>query len=116
VRVLVCGGRDFCNIAFIWSRLDRLHAERHFTELMQGGAQGADKIANEWARTKPEIKRWVCKADWVKHGRSAGPRRNARMLEWKPDLVVAFPGGRGTADMVHRTKAANIETIKLEID
>ena len=36
-----------------------------------------------------------------KHGNAAGPIRNQRMLDHgKPDIVVAFPGGSGTADMV----------------
>jgi hypothetical protein len=74
---------------------------------MQGGARGVDSFAREWATTK-HIGRWVCNAEWDKHGRSAGPRRNARMLEWKPDLVIAFPGGRGTADMVAKAEAAGI--------
>jgi hypothetical protein len=40
-------------------------------------------------------------------GRAAGPRRNQRMLEdFRPDLVVAFPGGRGTAYMVRRAGLA----------
>ena len=40
-------------------------------------------------------------AEWQRYGRSAGYRRNQRMLdERKPDLVVAFPGGRGTENMV----------------
>jgi hypothetical protein len=30
------------------------------------------------------------------------------LTEGKPDLVVAFPGGRGTADMVRRAYAANV--------
>jgi hypothetical protein len=29
----------------------------------------------------------------------------------KPDLVVAFPGGRGTADMVRRAKAAGVRVV-----
>ena len=65
-------------------------------------------LANEWAKTKAEIKRWVCKADWDKHGKSAGPIRNARMLGWKPDVVVAFPGDVGTRDCVSKAKAAGI--------
>jgi hypothetical protein len=36
--------------------------------LMQGGATGADQFAMEWAATKPEIKRYVCHADWETHG------------------------------------------------
>lgn len=91
--------------------MDALHSERKFTAIIQGGAQGADRLASEWARTKPEIERYECKADWHKHGLASGPLRNARMLEWKPDLVVAFPGGRGTADMVRRSKAAGVEVL-----
>ena len=110
-RVLVCGGRDFESPAQMMRVMDALHAERKFTALIQGGAQGADRLAKEWARTKPEIERYECKADWHKHGLAAGPLRNARMLEWKPDLVVAFPGGRGTSDMVRRAKASGVEVL-----
>jgi hypothetical protein len=31
----------------------------------------------------------------------------------RPDLVVAFPGGRGTADMVRRARAAGISVIEI---
>ncbi len=52
-------------------------------------------------------------AEWMKYGKAAGPIRNARMLaEGKPDLVVAFPGGRGTADMLRRVREAGIEVIE----
>jgi hypothetical protein len=37
-------------------------------------------------------------------GPAAGPIRNQRMLDWGPDLVVAFAGGKGTADMVRRAR------------
>ena len=43
-------------------------------------------------------------------GRSAGPIRNQAMLdEGRPDLVVAFPGHHGTADIVRRARAAGIK-------
>jgi hypothetical protein len=113
-RVLVCGCRDFNSPAITARWLDHLHAERNFTHLIQGGANGADRMAKDWARTKPEIERYECKADWERYGKSAGPKRNARMLEWKPDLVVAFPGGRGTADMVSKAREAGVEVIEIE--
>jgi hypothetical protein len=48
-------------------------------------------------------------ADWARDGRGAGFLRNERMLaEAKPHLVVAFPGGRGTAHMVARAEAAGV--------
>jgi YspA, cpYpsA-related SLOG family len=114
MRVLVCGGRDFTNVAFIWLQLDRIHETAPITELMQGGADGTDYLANEWAKTKSSIKRWVCKAEWEKYGKSAGPKRNARMLEWKPDLVVAFPGGRGTANMCKQARDAGVPVKEMQ--
>jgi hypothetical protein len=108
MKVLVCGGRNFRSPAQVFRALDRLHQEKSITELMQGGATGADQFAMEWAATKPEIKRYVCYADWETHGRAAGPIRNEKMLIWKPDLVLAFPGGDGTADMVRRAEAAGV--------
>ena len=72
-------------------------------------------MARDWARTKPEVERFVCHADWEKHGKAAGPKRNKRMLEWKPDLVVAFPGGKGTANMVQQARQAGVEVIEVAI-
>jgi predicted Rossmann-fold nucleotide-binding protein len=47
-------------------------------------------------------------ADWTKHGKSAGFVRNKQMLEeGKPDVVIAFPGGTGTAMMIKLVEEAN---------
>jgi predicted Rossmann-fold nucleotide-binding protein len=108
VKVIVCGGRDFRSPAQVWKELDALHAELGFTALMQGGATGVDAFAREWAARKPEVHRYVCRAEWDKYGKGAGPRRNARMLEWKPDLVIAFPGGIGTENMVKQATDAGV--------
>ncbi|GGD30599.1 hypothetical protein GCM10011335_37050 [Aureimonas glaciei] len=76
--------------------------------LLSGGAPGADTLAWDWGWDR----NFHCErmfADWKKHGRAAGPIRNQRMIdEWKPTLVIAFPGGRGTADMIRRAEAAGI--------
>lgn len=54
-------------------------------------------------------------ADWDGLGRKAGPIRNQRMLdEGKPDLVVAFPGDKGTADMVRRARTASLEVLEIQ--
>ena len=100
-------------MAHVCVTLDRLHAQRRIVALMQGGAPGADRLARDWAAARPDIQRFVCRADWASHGAAAGPMRNARMLEWGPDLVVAFPGGRGTADMVRQARAAGVEVIQV---
>ena len=110
MRVIVCGGRDYQSPAHVFRALDNFHAQTPIAELMQGGANGVDQFAKEWAAHN-HIKRFVCRADWEKYGKAAGPKRNARMLEWKPDAVIYFPGGIGTANMVRQAIGAGVPVI-----
>lgn len=111
MRVLVCGGRDLTDAAWVADRLGRLHAKRPITLLVHGAAPGADLAAELWARSA-QVDYHAYPARWRADGpTSAGPRRNQRMLDAERDgleLVVAFPGGRGTADMVRRAAAAGV--------
>ena len=109
MKVLVCGGRDYIKREALFLVLDRLHAERPIAQVIHGAARGADSLAGEWARARG-VEEKAFPAEWQRYGRSAGSRRNHRMLyEGKPDLVVAFPGGRGTADMKDRATAGGVE-------
>jgi hypothetical protein len=81
--------------------------------IIEGDAPGADSAAADFAvvhfcqlETYP--------AQWSKYGAAAGPIRNKQMLdEGKPDLVVAFPGGKGTANMVRLAQEAGVEVMKV---
>lgn len=113
MRVLVCGGRDYVDREALAACLADLRQARGITVLIAGGARGADTMAEEWALAQ-RIPCEVFMADWEGLGPKAGPIRNQRMLdEGKPDLVVAFPGGRGTADMVRRAREAGVEVIEI---
>jgi hypothetical protein len=113
ITVLVCGGRDYPFAQKVFEALDGVHGARHISLLIEGGAFGADRHGRGWAATEG-IAFKTFHADWNAHGRAAGPIRNRRMLaEGKPDLVVAFPGGRGTADMVSAARAAGVEVIEV---
>jgi hypothetical protein len=109
--VAVCGGRDYNDRDAVFDKLTRIHNEWGITGIIQGGARGADKLGLLWASSNGVPHR-TFEADWANKGRAAGPIRNQRMIkEGKPDLVVAFPGGRGTGDMVKRARAAGIEVL-----
>lgn len=109
MRVLVTGGRDYDDLASVCGALDELRAQHGRLTVIQGGASGADFIARYWCGRQSSVHMINEPADWKKHGKAAGPLRNQRMLdEHKPDLVLAFEGGRGTADMVHRAEAAGV--------
>lgn len=128
-RILVCGGRNYADKLRLFSVLDELCEVRGWrrspgpplgdgpfaaVHVIHGGARGADALAALWARDN------FCSttaffADWGAQGKAAGAIRNQRMLdEGRPELVVAFPGGRGTADMVRRTKVAKIELVEIK--
>lgn len=103
--VIVCGGRDFTDRAWLNKVLDGLYADRpHWRCLVHGGATGADIMAEEWAVSRG-LNTHCVHASWKAYGRAAGPLRNQLMLDTYPlALVVAFPGGRGTLDMMSRAK------------
>jgi len=106
MRVLVCGGRKFSDYQLLAQTLDALHCERAFSLLIHGAAKGADTLAHEWA-ARNGVNISFYRADWNKYKKAAGPIRNTRMLtEGKPQLVVAFKGGDGTADMIAQAHAA----------
>jgi len=123
MRVLVCGGRKNTDSAWHFRVLDDLHARTPITAIIEGGQRtynkdhilvgGSDYFAKCWAVARGVMSEKFA-ADWTL-GPKAGPLRNQRMLdEGKPDLVVTFPGGHGTADMVRRAEAAGIPVHKID--
>lgn len=112
-RVLVCGGRDYADANRLYGVLDELHRKQGISCVIEGNARGADRMAGYWAR-KHRIDNLKFPADWATSGKAAGPIRNRQMLEeGRPDLVLAFPGGRGTADMVRQAKAAGVSVVEV---
>ena len=101
--VLITGGRDYLNYKVVSSVLDQLHP----SFIITGGATGADAMAERWAAFHG-VHAFVCAALWDAYGRRAGYIRNSALIAVAKRLsatVVAFPGGRGTADCVRRAKA-----------
>ncbi len=118
MKVLVCGGRDFADKALLhralcevvpWSEPDEYgNTMPDNVTIIHGNARGADTMADDWA-----VVHWcstaVFPAFWRRDGKAAGPIRNQRMLvEGQPDVVVAMPGGAGTADMIRRARKAGV--------
>lgn len=106
--ILVCGGRDYANDDWVFRALDSYQRAYRAILVVQGGANGADHAARNWAASRGSV--YVTfHAPWKGLGKAAGPARNVAMLAYcKPDIVAAFPGGKGTADMVARATAASI--------
>jgi len=112
--VLVCGGRDYRDDILMVKTLDKINHGWPITKLIHGGANGADELAGVWAKSKA-IRVQEFRANWTRYGKAAGPMRNQRMIdEGQPKMVVAFPGGSGTADMISRAEKAGVPVVRIE--
>lgn len=98
MRALVCGGRGFSDMKAVSEILDRVTAHSIRNIIIHGGAKGADSLAEAWAKEEG-IHTAVVTARWGTYGKKAGYLRNSAMSLLLPDLVIAFPGGRGTEMM-----------------
>lgn len=113
-RVLVCGGRNYADSKRVSEVLSKLHSEEPFEVLIHGRARGADTLARLWAKDNG-VPEEGFSAEWKKYGRAAGAIRNTRMLkEGRPTLVVAFPGGKGTTNMVRQAEKAGVPVIEID--
>lgn len=108
MKIIIAGGRDFNNLEYMTQVMTFLGIFP--TEVVSGGQKsynketnqsyGADYLGEKWAAgmTVP-IKTFS--ADWITHGRAAGPIRNGQMADYA-DFLVAFWDGksRGTKNMI----------------
>lgn len=114
IKVLVCGGRNYHDFDRLEDELNLIWRAYGEFIVISGGARGADTLAIDYAK-KYNNPLEVYMANWDLHGKSAGPIRNQQMLdEGQPDLVIAFPGGNGTADMIRRARKAGVEVKEIE--
>ena len=123
---MVTGGRDFCeSVTSKGEPRDRdLYMDERWalgfaldyispSGVIVGDASGADRWAKIWC-DKRGVPCEAFKADWSL-GKRAGPERNQRMVDKRPDAAVRFPGGRGTADCAARCEKAGIEVFEVKV-
>lgn len=130
--VLVTGGRKYLNFWLIWRTLDDLHNVHKFVKLVHGRGGNTDMSADAWAKQHGvPVKDYPAAWNDVLHPEAvvrkrrdgseynvvAGFWRNQQMIDEEDvGLVVAFPGGKGTADMVARARRAGIPVIEVSED
>lgn len=103
MKLLVCGSRKGCpENKWLRSEIRKYMKPGTINLIVTGGATGVDSQAKLFA-LETGIPYCEFPALWGKLGAEAGPFRNQYMLEFiKPDMVLAFPGGKGTEDCVKK--------------
>lgn len=118
-RVLVTGDRHWDCPRLARDVLDLIAAKVGEVTIVHGAARGVDKSFDTAARMVGFVVE-PHPADWDKHGKAAGPRRNAEMCEAGADFCIAvhrdLNGSKGTKDMVRRCLADGIPVYLIATD
>ena len=100
MKTIVAGSRDYQDYNHVKQQLDYFRKTHVVTEIVSGGARGVDTLGERYG-LEYEIAIKVFNADWNKHGRAAGPIRNAQMGDYADQLVAVWDGkSKGTKNMI----------------
>ncbi len=113
MKVIIAGSRDIVDPHVV----DDAVRESGFevTEVVSGGARGIDRMGELWG-AKHGIPVKVFRADWEKHGKSAGVRRNREMAEYAEACIAIWNGSRGTANMIDEAGMHNLKLFIKKVD
>jgi hypothetical protein len=111
-RVIIAGGRDFCNKELLFQKADLLLKEQikkgNQIIIISGGAKGADKLGEVYAKDR-RFTAEIYPADWEKFGKSAGYKRNVQMADIANALIAFWDGeSKGTKHMIDIAKKKNL--------
>ena len=111
MKVIIAGGRDFDDYLLLLQAV--VKADFGITEVVSGGAPGADTLGELFARDLDLLlKRFP--ADWKRLGRAAGPIRNGEMAQYADALIAMWDGvSTGTANMI---KQATERGLKVHVE
>lgn len=106
MKLAIIGSRDVKYSSY--SEIFDILKSIEFDEVVSGGANGADTLAEIYA-SDLGLKLTVFPADWEKHGRAAGPKRNTEIANYA-DECIAFINkplhqSKGTLNCVNQFKA-----------
>jgi len=101
-KVIIAGGRDFCDIEELIKNADKLltNIRKNHIEVVSGGAKGADRMGEVYANMRRYYLK-VMKANWDEYGKSAGHIRNREMGDYADALIAFWDGkSKGTKGMI----------------
>ena len=111
-RILITGSRTWTDVQFI-KELFAWHPPKEVTLVSGNCPLGADAICEQIAKEFG----WMLElhpADWKKHGKSAGFKRNKEMVDLGADKCYAFikDGSKGATHTANLAEKAGIQTFR----
>ena len=116
IHLAIVDSRHYTNYdAFSESVLNWCEEHDFPAKIISGGASGADTMAEKFAKEQT-LPFEVYRADWKKHGKAAGPMRNAQIVSHATH-VLAFVAkdSIGTKDTVAKARATGKHVTEVDI-
>lgn len=114
MKCIIAGSRSVTDYEILLAAIAYLPWRRDITEIVSGGADGADALGERYAKER-KLRLTVMPADWIAYGRSAGPRRNRDMAQYVfPDgaLIALWDGeSRGTQNMIEEARKRHLKVL-----
>lgn len=108
-KLIIAGGRGFHNYETLKEICDFTLQDKNEVQIISGTANGADKLGERYAQEKG-YKLIKVPADWGKHGKSAGYKRNEEMAKIADGLIAFWDGkSKGTRHMINLAKKYNLQ-------
>ena len=120
-KVIIAGGREFCDYALLCESCDKFLCQKHQTHdivVISGTARGADILGERYAHERGyAVEKYP--ADWKRDGKAAGPIRNAQMAKVADALIAFWDGNsRGTQNMIDlaRLKPLPFRVVRFDLE
>jgi ABC-type sugar transport system substrate-binding protein len=115
MKVFVCGGAACTNKLAVFETLNELAKGMAVTEIHHGGWRGVDSFAEEWAEAAG-VTTVVhpAKFDTFPTRQRRKVRALAIFQDYKPDLLIMFPGRMWSKDMAQWAKGCGIPVVRLD--
>lgn len=111
----IVGSRHFTDYQMFQAIMEKFCNNLVINKIVSGGARGADALARKYAFDH-HIPLTEHIARWDKHGKAAGPIRNALIIE-DCDVLLALvaPDSKGTLDSIAKAEKKGIQVLRVNI-
>jgi len=111
MKVAVIGSRTFND----YEEVKRTLSLINITELISGGAKGADSLGERYA-DENNIQKKIFLPDWERFGKAAGMIRNTDIIE-NAEFIIAFWNGtsKGTLDSMNKATKLNKKILIINV-
>lgn len=113
MKTIIAGTRHVTQLALVEKAIQESHFK--ITEVVSGRARGVDSLGEQWAE-QHNIPVKLFPAEWDKHGKGAGYRRNIEMSRYSDALIAVWDGeSKGTCHMMNIARTAGLKVFVFRV-